>query len=66
MVQQVQDRHNAAGKGSNILVLSVVHKKNVSNIRESPALHIIHLLDEKDANVISNNTLVLNRDNRGD
>jgi UDP-N-acetyl-D-glucosamine dehydrogenase len=53
-VQQVQNKLNEAGKpvkGSRILVLGVAYKKDVSDIRESPALDIIHLLEEKGANV---------------
>jgi UDP-N-acetyl-D-glucosamine dehydrogenase len=53
-VQQVQDRLNDAGravKGSRILVLGVAYKKNVKDMRESPALDIIHLLQEKGAEV---------------
>jgi len=53
-VQRVQDRLNDAGravKGSRILVLGVAYKKNVKDIRESPALDIIHLLEEKGAKV---------------
>jgi UDP-N-acetyl-D-glucosamine dehydrogenase len=51
-VQKVQDDLNEAGKsvkGSRILVLGVAYKKNVSDMRESPALDIIHLLREKGA-----------------
>ena len=53
-VQQVQDRLNDLGKsvkGSRILVLGVAYKKNVSDLRESPALDIIHLLEAKGATV---------------
>lgn len=53
-VQKVQDALNDAGKpvrGSRILVLGVAYKKNVSDLRESPALDIIHLLEEKGAQV---------------
>ena len=53
-VQKVQDALNEAGKavkGSAILVLGVAYKKNVGDIRESPALDIIHLLQEKGAAV---------------
>ncbi len=49
-VQKVQDALNEQGKavkGSHILVLGVAYKKDVSDIRESPALDIIHLLHEK-------------------
>ena len=51
-VQKVQDALNKVGKpvkGSRILVLGVAYKKDVSDVRESPALDIIHLLEEKDA-----------------
>ncbi|MCX6043961.1 MAG: nucleotide sugar dehydrogenase [Chloroflexi bacterium] len=54
-VQKVQDVLNDAGKAvkhSHILVLGVAYKKNVSDMRESPALDIIHLLEEKGAHVL--------------
>jgi UDP-N-acetyl-D-glucosamine dehydrogenase len=53
-VQKVQDALNDAGKavkGSKILVLGVAYKKNVSDMRESPALDIIGLLQAKGAHV---------------
>jgi UDP-N-acetyl-D-glucosamine dehydrogenase len=53
-VQKVQDTLNECGKavkGSRVLVLGVAYKKDVSDIRESPALDIIHLLEEKGAAV---------------
>jgi UDP-N-acetyl-D-glucosamine dehydrogenase len=56
-VQKVQDALNDAGKsvkGSQVLVLGVAYKKNVSDMRESPALDIIHLLHGKGANVTYN------------
>ncbi len=54
-VQKVQDCLNDAGKpvkGSRVLVVGVAYKKDVSDLRESPALDIIHLLEEKGASVI--------------
>ena len=51
-VQKTQDALNEvakAVKGSRILVLGVAYKKNVSDMRESPALDIIHLLEQKGA-----------------
>jgi UDP-N-acetyl-D-glucosamine dehydrogenase len=53
-VQQVQDALNAQGKavkGSRVLILGVAYKKNVSDLRESPALDIMHLLEAKGAQV---------------
>ena len=54
-VQRVQDALNDAGKavkGSRILVLGVAYKKDISDMRESPALDIIALLQAKGADVI--------------
>ena len=53
-VQKVQDTLNDQGKavrGSKILVLGVAYKKNVSDLRESPAIDIMHLLEAKGAQV---------------
>lgn len=53
-VQRVQDALNEQSKpvkGSRVLALGVAYKKNVSDLRESPALDIIHLLQEKGATV---------------
>ncbi len=53
-VQKVQDALNEIGKpvkGSRILVLGIAYKRDVSDLRESPALDIIHLLEEKGAQV---------------
>jgi UDP-N-acetyl-D-glucosamine dehydrogenase len=38
-------------KGSKILILGVAYKPNVSDVRESPAVDIIHLLQERGAEV---------------
>jgi UDP-N-acetyl-D-glucosamine dehydrogenase len=38
-------------KGSSILILGVAYKPNVSDVRESPAVDIIHLLQERGASV---------------
>lgn len=53
-VQKVQDSLNDAGKavkGSRVLVLGVAYKPNVTDVRESPALDILQLLQEKGADV---------------
>ncbi|MFM2033058.1 MAG: hypothetical protein RLZZ297_1823 [Chloroflexota bacterium] len=53
-VQKVADALNEQSKavrGSSILVVGVAYKKDVSDVRESPALDIIHLLHEKGARV---------------
>ena len=51
-VQKVQDTLNEAGKavkGSRTLLLGMAYKKDVGDLRESPALDILHLLREKGA-----------------
>jgi UDP-N-acetyl-D-glucosamine dehydrogenase len=51
-VQKIQDALNEAGKavkGSRILVLGVAYKKDVSDVRESPAIDIMQLLQAKGA-----------------
>ena len=53
-VDKVQDALNEAGKplkGSRVLVLGVAYKKDIDDVRESPALDIIELLQAKGADV---------------
>lgn len=53
-VQKVQDALNDASKsvkGSRILLLGIAYKKDVDDLRESPALDIMHLLEEKGGHV---------------
>ena len=46
-------------KGAKVLVLGVAYKKDISDVRESPALDIIKLLERKGAQVIFNDPHVL-------
>ncbi len=53
-VEKVQDALNNAGKplkGSRVLVLGAAYKKDIDDLRESPALDIIELLLTKGADV---------------
>jgi len=53
-VEKVVDALNEQGKpvkGSRILVLGVAYKKDIDDVRESPALDIIELLRQKGADV---------------
>jgi len=53
-VQKVQDQLNEDGKalnGSSVLVVGVAYKKDISDVRESPAIDIISLLQGKGASV---------------
>lgn len=52
---KVQDALNQAGKAvksSRVLVLGVAYKKDIDDVRESPALDIIRLLDSLGADVV--------------
>ena len=54
VVQKVADALNAQGKavkGSKILVLGLAYKKNIDDTRESPAVEIMSLLQDKGAKV---------------
>lgn len=54
VVNKIQDALNSrekAVKGSRILVLGVAYKRDVDDVRESPALDVIQLLLEKGAEV---------------
>jgi UDP-N-acetyl-D-glucosamine dehydrogenase len=54
-VRRVQDALNDVGqalRGSAVLVLGVAYKPDTSDLRESPALDIIHLLQGKGARVL--------------
>ena len=52
---KIQDALNLAKKplnGSRVLVLGVAYKPNIDDLRESPALDVIHLLNSKGADVV--------------
>ncbi len=54
VVSKITDALNDRGKpvrGSRILLLGVAYKKNVDDVRESPALELLKLLDAKGARV---------------
>ena len=50
-VQDALNQYKKALNGSDILVLGVAYKADIDDLRESPALDIIHLLSEKGAQV---------------
>lgn len=51
LVMEGLNRHKKSVNGANILVLGVAYKKDIDDVRESPALDIIRLLQEKGATV---------------
>ncbi|HEY9121839.1 MAG TPA: nucleotide sugar dehydrogenase [Brevefilum sp.] len=54
-LSKIQDALNLAKKplnGSRVLVLGIAYKPNIDDLRESPALDVIHLLQTKGAQVV--------------
>jgi UDP-N-acetyl-D-glucosamine dehydrogenase len=54
VVSRIQDALNSASKsmkGSKVLVLGAAYKPDIDDLRESPALDVIHLLQQKGAMV---------------
>jgi UDP-N-acetyl-D-glucosamine dehydrogenase len=54
VVQKVADALNdvrKAARGSRVLVLGVAYKRDIDDVRESPALDVIHLLEQRGAHV---------------
>jgi UDP-N-acetyl-D-glucosamine dehydrogenase len=52
-------------KGSSVLILGVAYKPNVSDVRESPAIDVIHLLQERGAEVQFNDPYVSDLSHEG-
>jgi UDP-N-acetyl-D-glucosamine dehydrogenase len=50
-VADVLNQQRRALNGSRILVLGVAYKRDIDDLRESPALEILHLMDEKGAEI---------------
>jgi UDP-N-acetyl-D-glucosamine dehydrogenase len=50
-VADALNRHAKAVNGSNIFILGVAYKKNISDVRESPALDIITMLQNRGAKI---------------
>jgi UDP-N-acetyl-D-glucosamine dehydrogenase len=59
LVSEALNRRSKAIKGSSVLVLGVAYKKDVSDLRESPALDVIRLLGERGADVSYHDPYVL-------
>jgi UDP-N-acetyl-D-glucosamine dehydrogenase len=50
-VQDILNDHAKALKGARVLVVGVAYKRDVSDMRESPAIDVIELLHQKGAHV---------------
>ncbi|MEA2760975.1 MAG: UDP-N-acetyl-D-glucosamine dehydrogenase [Gemmatimonadaceae bacterium] len=57
-VAQALNEEKKAVNGSRILVLGVAYKKNIDDMRESPALDVIRLLESQGANVLYHDPFV--------
>jgi UDP-N-acetyl-D-glucosamine dehydrogenase len=64
-VQDALNNHGKALKGSRILVLGVAYKPDIDDLRESPALDVIHLLLQKGAEVAYHDPYVAHFDYEG-
>jgi UDP-N-acetyl-D-glucosamine dehydrogenase len=53
------NQHAKPLKGSKIIILGVAYKPNVSDIRESPALDVIHLLNKQGAEIFFHDPFVI-------
>jgi UDP-N-acetyl-D-glucosamine dehydrogenase len=51
LAEAMSTKLEKAVAGSRILVVGLAYKKNVDDMRESPSLHLIHLLQERKATV---------------
>jgi UDP-N-acetyl-D-glucosamine dehydrogenase len=61
VVSRLSDALNAQGKclkGSKILILGITYKKDIDDMRESPALEVIEHLHEKGAKVLYNDPYI--------
>jgi UDP-N-acetyl-D-glucosamine dehydrogenase len=61
VVDRIQDTLNDATKplrGSHVHLLGVAYKRDIDDVRESPALDIIHLLQRRGANVTYSDAFV--------
>ena len=51
-ISDALNQHKKALNGSHVLILGVAYKPDIDDLRESPALDVIHLLQEKGADVV--------------
>lgn len=49
--EQLSDQTAKSLNGANVLIVGLAYKKNVSDLRESPALDIVNLLKQRKANI---------------
>ena len=59
-IQDALNKHKKPLNGSQVLILGVAYKPDIDDLRESPALDVIHLLQEKGADVIYHDPYIPN------
>lgn len=64
-IQNALNDHSKSVKGSTVHIMGVAYKKNIDDVRESPALDIIHLLKQRGANVTYSDPYVLDLRHEG-
>jgi UDP-N-acetyl-D-glucosamine dehydrogenase len=64
-IQDALNQHKKPINGSLVLILGVAYKPDIDDLRESPALDVIHLLQEKDAEVIYHDPYIPHFDHDG-
>lgn len=57
-IMDALNNHSKSLKGSTILLLGVAYKKDIDDLRESPALKLIELLEDKKAHVLYNDPYI--------
>ena len=64
-IQDALNQHKKPINGSRILIVGVAYKPDIDDLRESPALDVIHLLKDKGADVVYHDPFIpyLNHDN---
>ncbi|MCK5429221.1 MAG: UDP-N-acetyl-D-glucosamine dehydrogenase, partial [Anaerolineales bacterium] len=65
MVQDALNEHGKPLKESDVLVLGAAYKPDVDDLRESPALDVIGLLEQKGANVLYHDPYIPHLDHEG-
>src|SRR5215475_2528259 len=50
-IQNALNEHSKPLKGSHVHVMGVAYKRDIDDVRESPALDILHLLDKRGAKI---------------
>ncbi|HEY8562362.1 MAG TPA: nucleotide sugar dehydrogenase [Pyrinomonadaceae bacterium] len=58
LVRDALNEHEKSVKGAKILILGVAYKKDIDDMRESPALSVIDLLRSRGANVVYHDAFV--------